>query len=147
MTEQKINKSDYTDRKGVVHQSIGENIRSDNNQLSVDYLNSMSEEERASFPFLPFSNGEWVNITDTITGGQHSADLMMVAGDDGYLVLDSRVKFAIITSNNLDQDKSFCYYPTPRLFRETMGFIIRFISPVTTSDNGKTITLMCYVEN
>ena len=52
MSEQKINKSDYTDRKGVVHDSIGENIRSDNNQLSVDFLNSMSEDERNMFPFF-----------------------------------------------------------------------------------------------
>lgn len=70
MSEQKINKSDYTDRKGVVHSSIGENIRSDNNGLFIDnFLDSyyeLSADERLNFPFFPFKKGKWDKTTVSI---------------------------------------------------------------------------------
>lgn len=146
MTKQKINKSDYTDRKGVVHSSIGENIRSDNNQLSADYLNSMNDEQRAIFPFFPF-NGEWVLITDTIINGSHTADLFHVAGGNDNLILDKRVKFVMIIKNDLTQDKAVSYYPSIRAFQDDYYLITRFLSSVSTADDGKEIKMLCYVES
>lgn len=146
MTEQKINKSDYTDRKGVVHDSIGENIRSDNNQLSADYLDSMSKNERNMFPFFPFK-GEWILITDTITNGLHSADLFQFTGGNDNLVLDRRVKFIMIIENELTQDKAVCYYPAIRAYQDDYYLIIRFLSSVSTADDGKEIRMLCYVES
>lgn len=146
MTEQKINKSDYTDRKGVVHDSIGENIRSDNNQLSADYLNSMSEDKRSMFPFFPF-NGEWILITDTITNGAHNADLFQIAGGNDNLVLDKRVKFVMIMQNDLTQNKAVSYYPVIRAFEDDYYLIIRFLSGVSSADDGKEIRMLCYVES
>ena len=146
MTEQKINKSDYTDRKGVVHPSIGENIRSDNNQLSADYLDNMSEDERNMFPFFPFK-GEWMLITDTITNGMHNADLFHVAGGNDNLILDSRVKFVIIIQNNLNGYKAVNYYPAIRAYQDGYYLIIRYISSVSDIDNGKQIQMLCFIED
>lgn len=145
MTEQKINKSDYTDRKGVVHDSVGENIRSDNNQLSADYLNAMTDEERAIFPFFPFK-GEWILITDTITNGSHTADLFHIMGSNDILILDERVKFVIIIKNDLTQDKAVNYYPSIGEFQGEYYLIIRYLTSVSEEDEGKEIKMMCFVE-
>ena len=147
MTEQKINKSDYTDRKGVVHPSIGENIRSDNNQLSADYLNSMSEEERAIFPFFPFKKGKWVIVTDTVTSGVHLSDLFYEYGDDSNLVLSERVKFMITISDQMTDGKSICYYPGLKYFNGENKFFIRYVSPVSSTYDGQQIIMLCYVED
>lgn len=147
MTEQKINKSDFVDRKGAVHDSIGENIRSDNNQLSADYLNSMSEEERASFPFFPFKKGKWVEVIDTIDNERHSANTLLFEGGTNFLVLDNRVKFAIITKNELTGGSAFIYYPNNMFYRDDVYFFIRFASEPKSTDNGKQITMLCYVED
>lgn len=147
MTEQKINKSDYTDRKGVVHDSVGENIRSDNNQLSVDYLNSMSEDERNMFPFFPFKKGKWVKVTDTITNGTHNSDLFYEYGDNSNLILSERVKFMIIVSDDVTEGKSITYYPSSRFFNNEIKFVIRFVNTVTDDNNAQRIEMMCYVED
>lgn len=147
MTEQKINKSDYTDRKGVVHSSIGENIRSDNNQLSVDYLNSMSEDERNMFPFFPFKKGKWVTVTDTITNGAHLSDLFYEYGDDSNLVLSEKVKFMITISTQMIDETSICYYPSLGYFNGENKFFIRFVSPVSSTYDGQQIIMLCYVED
>lgn len=147
MTEQKINKSDFTDRKGVVHPSIGENIRSDNNQLSVDFLNSMSEDERNMFPFFPFKKGKWIEVTDTITGGTHTTDLFYEYGDESILVLSERVKFMLIMRDEFIDENSITYYPSSRFFNNEIKFVIRFLNPVTPNNEGQRITMMCYVED
>lgn len=147
MTEQKINESDYTDRKGVVHHSIGENIRSNNNQLSADYLNSMSEEERASFPFFPFKKGKWVEVIDTIDNGKHSANTLLFESGANFIALNNRVKFAIITKNELTGGRAFIYYPSNIFYKDNIYFFIRFSSEAQTEDNGKQITMLCYVED
>lgn len=147
MTEQKINKSDFTDRKGVVHPSIGENIRSDNNQLSVDFLNSMSEDERNMFPFFPFKKGKWIEVTDTITGGLHTSDLFYVYSDESNLVLSERVKFMLIMSDDVTDGNSITYYPSSRFFNNEIKFVISFVNPVTIDNDGQRIKMMCYVED
>lgn len=147
MTEQKINKSDYTNRKGVVHDSIGENIRSDNNQLSADYLNSIREDERNMFPFFPFKKGKWIEVTDTITDGSHSSDLFYVYSDASNLVLSERVKFMLVMSDNVTDRKSITYYPSLRFFKDEIKFVIRFVNPVANDNNGQRIKMMCYVED
>lgn len=147
MTEQKINKSDYTDRKGVVHTSIGENIRSDNNQLSADYLDNMSEDERNMFPFFPFKRGKWVEVTDTITDGAHLSDLFYEYGDESNLVLSERVKFMITISNQMTDEKSICYYPGIRYYNGENKFFIRYVSPVSATYDGEQIKMLCYVED
>jgi hypothetical protein len=147
MTEQKINKSDYTDRKGVVHDSIGENIRSDNNQLSADYLNSIREDERNMFPFFPFKKGKWIEVTDTITGGSHTSDLFYEYGDESNLVLSEYVKFMLIVSDDVTDIGSISYYPGSRFFNNEIKFVIRFVNPVTIDNDGQRIKMMCYVED
>lgn len=148
MTKQKINKSDYTDRKGVVHPSIGENIRSDNNQLSVDYLNSMSEDERASFPFFPFKKGKWVQVIDTITGGLHKTDKYLIAGSKINLRVDYKVKYAIIISAEIDADYAGILYVAP-IMSDTNNFtIIKFNSNLPeTGVEDKKINMFFYVED
>ena len=147
MTEQKINKSDFTDRKGVVHPSIGENIRSDNNQLSADYIYNMNEEERNMFPFFPFKKGKWVVVTDTITNGEHLSDLFYEYGDDSNLVLSEKVKFMITISNQMAVEESICYYPCIRYFNGENKFFIRYVSPVSSAFDGQQIIMLCYVED
>lgn len=147
MTEQKINKSDYTDRKGVVHDSIGENIRSDNNQLSADYLNSIREDERNMFPFFPFKKGKWIEVTDIITDGSHTSDLFYEYGDESNLVLSERVKFMFIVYDYVTDRKSITYYPSLGFFNNEIKFVISFVNPVTADNNGQIINMMCYVED
>ena len=147
MTEQKINKSDFVDRKGVVHSGIGENIRSDNNQLSADYINSMSKDERLMFPFFPFKKGKWIAVTDTITNGAHLSDLFYEYGDESNLVLSERVKFMITISDQTTDGKSICYYPGIRYFNGENKFFIRYVSPVSSTYDGEQIIMLCYVED
>lgn len=147
MTEQKINKSDFTDRKGVVHPSIGENIRSDNNQLSPDYIYNMNEEERNMFPFFPFKKGKWIVVTDTITNGEHLSDLFYEYGDDSNLVLSEKVKFMITISNQITDEKSICYYPGIRYFNGENKFFIKYVAPVSSAFDGQQIIMLCYVED
>jgi len=147
MTEQKINKSDYTDRKGVVHDSVGENIRSDNNQLSVDYLNSMSEGERNMFPFFPFKNVIWEIITDTITAnGYHKTDNYFIYGDNSQLVLDNKVKFIMVIANEIGDGKGCVTSQGTIPFVGEEKFNINFIIPAETSDTGKTIAYLALIE-
>ena len=148
MSEQKINKSDYTDRKGVVHDSIGENIRSDNNQLSVDFLNSMSEDKRNMFPFFPFKKGKWVNVVDTITNSSHSVNKYLIAGSKLILKVDYKVKYAIVISSEIDVDYAGISYIVPRTSDTGNFTIIKFYSglPETTLNNKK-INMFFYVED
>ena len=148
MTEQKINKSDFVDRKGVVHDSVGENIRSDNNQLSTDYLNDMSEEERASFPFFPFKKGKWVKVVDTITDGLHSVDKYFISGSKINLRVDYKVKFAFIQNSEIDVDYAGILFTVPRITDTGNFTIIKFNSnlPGTITENKK-INLFFYVED
>lgn len=148
MTEQKINKSDYTDRKGVVHPSIGENIRSDNNQLSADYLNSMSEDERASFPFFPFKKGKWVEVTDTITNNTHAVDKYFITGSKINIRVDFKVKYALVAESEIDADYSGISYVVARMEADSNFTIIKFNSSLPTTDlNGKKIVMFFYVED
>lgn len=147
MTEQKINKSDFVDRKGVVHSSIGENIRSDNNQLSADYINSMSEDERLMFPFFPFKKGKWETAIDTITDMKHTLTKYFVDGTDRELKVDSRVKYAILVDTNAEELAGGVSTVIPSM---SMNYTsIFFTSPVSPEgvDEGKTIILYLYVED
>jgi hypothetical protein len=146
MTEQKINKSDYTDRKGVVHDSVGENIRSDNNQLSADYLNSMGEEERNMFPFFPFKNARWETITDTITAsGQHETDIYHVEGGSSQLVLDEQIKFIIVLENDFSERNGCIASQGVIEYANKKRFNIFFLDKVTSSDAGKSITFLALI--
>ena len=145
MTEQKINKSDFVDRKGVAHPSIGENIRSDNNQLSVDYLNNMSEEERNMFPFFPFKKGKWETAIDTITNGKHNLNKYFIDGLPESLLVDYRVKYAFIAYSNI-ADPGACLISTVPTDNATLIFFSDAINLVNDSE-GKTIILYLYVED
>lgn len=147
MTKQKINKSDFADRKGVVHDSIGENIRSDNNQLSVDYLNSMSEDERLMFPFLPFKKGKWVTVTDTVVNGKHKTDKFFIHGTSSVLIVSGKIKFSIVESSTLDIAKSYMYSSIPGTYLGEKIYYISFSNPLTTDNNGDKIIFKCYVED
>lgn len=148
MTEQKINKSDYIDRKGVVHDSIGENIRSDNNQFSPDYINSMNEDERNMFPFFPFKKGKWVNVVDTITNGLHSVNKYLLSGSKTNLRVDYKVKYAIVISAEIDSDYAGIAYIAPRSSNTGNFTIIKFNSSLPETDlNNKTINMFFYVED
>lgn len=147
MTRQKINKSDYTDRKGVVHSSIGENIRSDNNQLSVDYLNSMSEDERLMFPFFPFKKGKWEKVIDIITSNTHSTDKHFISSSDNALSVDYRVKFAIVINSEIDAKYSGISYVVPRKEIDGNFTHIQFSGNLLPTDDGKLIEMCFYVED
>lgn len=152
MTEQKINMSDYTDRKGVVHSSIGENIRSDNNGLFIDnFLDSyyeLSADERLNFPFFPFKKGKWTVVTDTITNGKHTSDLYFVKGDENGLVLNEKITYAIIIDNEMSTENGLIrYFPSKINYNKKPCFFIGFNGAVSASDNGKKLKLMCYVED
>lgn len=146
MTEQKINKSDYTDRKGVVHPSIGENIRSDNNQLSVDYLNSMSKDERNMFPFFPFKKGKWEKVIDTITDNVHTADKYFISSTNDELRVDYRVKYVIPLSTEVSVSYSGIIYVVPRKLSNPFTYI-KFNSSLPDTENGKNIEFLFYVED
>lgn len=147
MTEQKINKSDFTDRKGVVHDSIGENIRSDNNQLSADYINSMSEDERLMFPFFPFKKGKWETVIDTITDGKHTLNKYFVDGSDRALKVDLMVKYAILVDTDAEELAGGVLTVIPSMsMNYTSIFFTSSLSP-EGYDEGKTITLCLYVED
>lgn len=147
MTEQKINKSDYTDRKGVVHSSIGENIRSDNNQLSADYINSMSEDERLMFPFFPFKKGKWETAIDTITGGKHTLNEYFIDGSDRALVVDPRVKYAILVDTDTEELAGGVLTVIPSMSMNYTRIFFTAPTSVEGVDEGKTITLYLYVED
>lgn len=147
MTEQKINKSDFTDRKGVVHDSIGENIRSDNNQLSADYLNSMSEDERLMFPFFPFKKGKWKTAIDTITDKKHTLDKYFIEGTERTLLVDSRVKYAILIDTDTEYLAGGVLTVIPSM---SMNYTRIFFTDSLSDDGydeGKTINLYLYVED
>lgn len=147
MTRQKINKSDYTDRKGVVHSSIGENIRSDNNQLSVDYLNSMNEDERLMFPFFPFKKGKWEKVFDIITSNAHSTDKYLISGSDNNLSVEYRVKFAIVINSEIAAKNSGISYVVPRQEIDGDFTYIQFSGNLSPTDDGKLIEMCFYVED
>lgn len=147
MTEQKINKSNYTDRKGVVHSSIGENIRSDNNQLSADYLNSMSEDKRLMFPFFPFKKGKWEIAIDTITDRKHTLDKYFIDGTDRALLVDYRVKYAILIDTDTEGLAGGVLTVIPSMYMNyTAIFFTNSLSPEGV-DERKTINLYLYVED
>lgn len=146
MTEQKINKSDFTDRKGVVHPSIGENIRSDNNQLSADYLNNLSEAERNMLPFFPFKNARWETITDTITAdGKHETDIYFVKGGVSQLILDEKIKFIIVVNNDFSEKKGCITSQGAGIYNDEKIFNIFFIENITASDAGKSIIFLALI--
>lgn len=146
MTEQKINKSDFTDRKGVVHDSIGENIRSDNNQLSADYINSMSEDERLMFPFFPFKKGKWEKVVDTITDSVHTADKYFISSTNNEMIVDYRVKYVILLASEVTASFSGVIYVVPQKGRSPFTYI-RFNSALSDTENGKNIEFLFYVED
>lgn len=147
MTEQKINMSDYTDRKGVVHSSIGENIRSDNNQLSVDYLNSMSEEERAVFPFFPFKKGKWEKVIDTIVNRKHTLNKYFISGTDRAVEVDPRVKYAILADTTIETMSGGILAVIPIMPINVTRIFFTATLDIEGKDNGKTSTLYLYVED
>lgn len=147
MTEQKINKSDFVDRKGVVHSSIGENIRSDNNQLSADYINSVSEDERLMFPFFPFKKGKWETAIDTITDSKHTLDKYFIGGTERTLLVDYRVKYAIVIDTDTEglAGGVLTVIPTMSMYYTSIFFTDSL--SVEGTDEGKTIELYLYVED
>lgn len=147
MTKQKINKSDYTDRKGVVHSSIGENIRSDNNQLSADYINSMSEDERLMFPFFPFKKGKWETAIDTITDRKHTLNKYFIDGTDRALLVDHRVKYAIVVDADTEELAGGVLTVIPSMSINITRIFFASVTSIDGDDDGKTITLYLYVED
>lgn len=147
MTEQKINKSDFTDRKGVVHDSIGENIRSDNNQLSADYINSMSEDERLMFPFFPFKKGKWETAIDTITDRKHTLNKYFIDGSDRELKVDLRVKYAILVDTDAEELAGGVLTVIPSMSMKYTSIFFTSSLSIEGYDEGKTITLCLYVED
>jgi hypothetical protein len=147
MTDQKINKSDYTDRKGVVHPSIGENIRSDNNQLSSDYLNNMSEDERASFPFFPFKKGKWEKAIDIITDRKHTLNKYFIDGSDRALEVDPRVKYAILADTTAETLASGVLTVVPIMSINVTRIFFAATTDIDGKDEGETNTLYLYVED
>lgn len=111
MTEQKINKSDYTDSNNKVWGSIGENIR--NGSKSYESLKSsfdnLDEIALQNFPLIPIK-GHWEYVIDTVGLDLiHSFSEYFVTADDGYAELRCKIySIILVNSDNTTPTESIC---------------------------------------
>lgn len=113
MTEQKINKSDYTDSNNKVWGSIGENIR--NGSKSYESLKStfgnLDEIVLQGLPIIPIK-GHWEYVTDTVDAPSynHNFSNYFVDGDNIYANLTCKIYLIIlINSDNSNPRESICF--------------------------------------
>lgn len=111
MTNQKINKSDYTDSNNKVWGSIGENIR--NGSKSYESLkasfDNLDEDALQKFPLIPIK-GHWEYVMDTVGEDLiHSFSEYFVIGDENYAELSCKIySIILINSDNITPTESIC---------------------------------------
>lgn len=108
MTEQKINKSDYTDSNNKVWGSVGENIREGSKNLKTTFDN-LDENELKKLPVIPIK-GHWEYIIDTVDSSlQHSFSEYSISSSDRCVELQGKIySIIIINSDNIDPSQSIC---------------------------------------
>lgn len=131
MTEQKINKSDYTDSNGKVWGSVGENIR--NGSKSFESLKStfenLDEIVLQNLPIIPIK-GKWEYVVDTVDAPSymHNFSNYFVDGDTTYAELSCKIYLIIlINSDNSNPRQSTCFP-----FIKNNETYIHFIANATT---------------
>lgn len=108
MTEQKINKSDYTDSNNKVWESIGENIRNGSKNLKTTF-NNLDQNELQKLPVIPIK-GHWEYITDTVDSTLfHSFSNYSINSSDRYAELQCKIySIIIVNSDNIEPSQSIC---------------------------------------
>lgn len=113
MTEQKINKSDYTDSNGKVWGSVGENIR--NGSKSFESLkstfNNLDENVLQELPIIPIK-GHWEYVTDTVVAPSynHIFSNYFIDGDNICANLSCKIYLIIlVNSDNINPPQSLCF--------------------------------------
>lgn len=108
MTEQKINKSDYTDSNNKVWESVGENIRKGSKNLKTTFDN-LDENELKELPVIPIK-GHWEHIVDTVDSTLlHSFSNYSINSSDRHAELQCKIySIILINSDNTDPPQSIC---------------------------------------
>lgn len=108
MTEQKINKSDYTDSNNKVWESVGENIRKGSKNLKTTFDN-LDEYELQMLPVIPIK-GHWEYIMDTVDSTLiHSFSDYSINSGDRYAELSCKIySIILINSDNTQPIQSIC---------------------------------------
>ena len=108
MTEQKINKSDYTDSNNKVWESVGENIRKGSKNLKTTFDN-LDENELKKLPVIPIK-GHWEYIIDTVDSSLlHSFSNYSINSSDRYAELQCKIYSIInINTDNTEPSQSIC---------------------------------------
>lgn len=108
MTEQKINKSDYTDSNNKVWGSVGENIRKGSKNLKTTFDN-LDENELQMLPVIPIK-GHWEYIIDTVNSTLlHSFSNYSINSSDRHAELQCKIySIIIINTDNTEPSQSIC---------------------------------------
>nr|DAG85224.1 MAG TPA: hypothetical protein [Caudoviricetes sp.] len=108
MTEQKINKSDYTDSNNKVWGSVGENIRKGSKNLKTTFDN-LDENELQKLPVMPIK-GHWEYIVDTVDSSLlHSFSNYSINSTERYAELQCKIySIIIVNSDNTEPAQSIC---------------------------------------
>ena len=108
MTEQKINKSDYTDSHNKVWGSVGENIRKGSKNLKTTFDN-LDKNELQKLPVIPIK-GHWEYIIDTVNSTLlHSFSNYSINSSDRHAELQCKIySIIIVNSDNTEPSQSIC---------------------------------------
>lgn len=108
MTEQKINKSDYTDSNNKVWGSVGENIRKGSKNLKTTFDN-LDKNELQKLPVIPIK-GHWEYIIDTVNSTLlHSFSNYSINSSDRHAELQCKIySIIIVNSDNTEPSQSIC---------------------------------------
>ena len=108
MTEQKINKSDYTDSNNKVWESVGENIRKGSKNLKTTFDN-LDENELQKLPVIPIK-GHWEYIIDTVDSTfLHSFSNYSINSSDRHAELQCKIySIIIVNSDSTVPSQSIC---------------------------------------
>ena len=108
MTEQKINKSDYTDSNNKVWSSVGENIRNGSKNLKSTFDN-LDENELKNLPVIPIK-GHWEYIIDTVDSTLlHSFSNYSINSSNRYAELNCKIySIILVNSDNTAPIQSLC---------------------------------------
>lgn len=108
MTEQNINKSDYTDSNNKVWESVGENIRKGSKNLKTTFDN-LDKNELLKLPVIPIK-GHWEYIIDTVDSSLlHSFSNYSINSSDRYAELQCKIySIIIVNSDSIEPSQSIC---------------------------------------
>lgn len=109
MTEQKINKSDYTDSNNKVWSSVGENIRNGSKNLKSTFDN-LDENELQNLPVIPIK-GHWEYIIDMVGSTfLHSFSNYSINSSNHHAKLDCKIySIILVNSDNVAPIQSLCF--------------------------------------